>query len=1146
MVRRFRQLCSAAFGVFATSLVALSFPAQDARMADAQVKFLDPKGQPLPAGSVIVRDSRGQVITPTSLPNGSFAFADIGPKVTFEFARKGRTASEVQGRGGHARAAAPRAHPRVTPSEPMKNPVFELVLERAPLVFVTLVVDADTGRIKSVSQKPYHPKTNPRGKIRRTPRGQSLRAPPSNDNCADALPIFDGTTAFSTVDATTDGPAHPSDCAFDGQTYEDIWYEYVATCTGTLTVSTCGSADYDTDLVVYDGTDCSVLVRLGCNDDGGVCPGFTSLLNVPVVAGNPYLIRIGGFGAGDEGSGTVTCTCSLPPSNDECALAATVTCGSSTTFSNAAATTSPGDPAFSCGFGGPGQGAGTLWFQFVATDTTAELDTNLSTGAEDTQLAVYAGSCGGLVELACSEDEGLGLLSELCVDGLTVGDTYFVQVASFPGTTPGDITLSLACPGPCVPTPGDECSDAQVLACNGSATFDNSGASTDPLDPAFSCAFNGPDQGVGTVWYSFMATATSARIDTNGSLASDTLLAVYDGSCGAFTELACDDDDGEGLLSELCVSGLTIGNTYHVQVASFDQASVGEVSLNLTCPCPAGLANDECTGAFDLGPLPASEVFDTTEATDDIGAPCGLPGGPFNNVWYRLTGTGTRITATTCNGGTLHPDTQISVYCLDCAAPVCVTGNDDDLDCLDGQGDPTFQSTVSWCSQAGASYLITVGGFAPDDVGVVQLDVFDDGLACTPDVSCLPKGACCLEDGTCVTTTPGDCAALGGAYRGDGSACEENVVADGGFEAGVFAGTWAESSTNFGTPICDAGCGFGGGTGPRTGGFWAWFGGIAAFEESSLEQTVTIPTNASTLDFFLEIPVASENGTDFLEILIDGLQVYLALESDGPTVGYARVTIPLSAFADGGAHALEFHSITTGDDGLGGPAVSSFFVDDVSIESAILACRQSFTLDFESDDFGTPLVNGQSISTPPEFGNRVSVSSAGANAGAAIFDSTPGGPNASSPDPDLLVGLGNLLILQNSEARRQTVPGIFDHPDDDRDGGLLVFTFFQPVEPASLVLVDIDVGALQGSVVTLTDVAGRTRVYTVPSMWTEDVFQNGPPGWRTLDLTSLDPQPGFQSTATAGEMTGFDPAGVVQIQVQLGSSGAVDGLLFRQ
>ncbi|TDJ70362.1 MAG: hypothetical protein E2O39_10140, partial [Planctomycetota bacterium] len=59
----------------------------------------------------------------------------------------------------------------------------------------------------------------------------------SNDDCACAIPIFDGVTPFSTLLATTDGPVDLN-CQFDGQTYHDIWFVYEATCTGELEVST--------------------------------------------------------------------------------------------------------------------------------------------------------------------------------------------------------------------------------------------------------------------------------------------------------------------------------------------------------------------------------------------------------------------------------------------------------------------------------------------------------------------------------------------------------------------------------------------------------------------------------------------------------------------------------------------------------------------------------------------------------------------------------------------------------------------------------------------------------------------------------------------------------------------------------------------
>jgi hypothetical protein len=76
----------------------------------------------------------------------------------------------------------------------------------------------------------------------------------------------------------------------------------------------------------------------------------------------------------------------------------------------------------------------------------------------------------------------------------------------------------------------------------------------------------------------------------------------------------------------------------------------------------------------------------------------------------------------------------------------------------------------------------------------------------------------------------------------------------------------------------------------------------------------------------------------------------------------------------------------------------------------------------------------------------------------------------------------------------------------------------------------------------LFDSAGHTRIYQVPAGWTEDLLLHGGSAWRTLDLALLGPQAGFASTATAAEAPGFQPGSVVRIEVELGSSGAVDEL----
>ena len=164
---------------------------------------------------------------------------------------------------------------------------------------------------------------------------------------------------------------------------------------------------------------------------------------------------------------------------------------------------------------------------------------------------------------------------------------------------------------------------------------------------------------------------------------------------------------------------------------------------------------------------------------------------------------------------------------------------------------------------------------------------------------------------------------------GGGGGCV-NQVQDPGFEAGTPNPFWAEASTNFGTPLCDLGsCGTGTGTGPNTGAFWAWFGGISAFEDSSVSQSVVIPPGANTLTFWLE-QIICDSPSDFLEVTIDGNQVFVTTGASPlcGVLGYSLQTVDISGFDDGAAHMLEFHSTIFAAGGGG----SNFFVDDVNLE----------------------------------------------------------------------------------------------------------------------------------------------------------------------------------------------------------------------
>ncbi len=139
--------------------------------------------------------------------------------------------------------------------------------------------------------------------------------PPINDECNGAVPISLGDNLFDTSTATTslpnDGFGGPGNavCADGGiDTIEnDGWFEYVAECDATLTVSTCNQADFDTRLEVYSGCGlCPPSNLIHCSDDEVGCGGGTSEVTFTMSEGTCYTIRLGGEDELGLGSGTLS------------------------------------------------------------------------------------------------------------------------------------------------------------------------------------------------------------------------------------------------------------------------------------------------------------------------------------------------------------------------------------------------------------------------------------------------------------------------------------------------------------------------------------------------------------------------------------------------------------------------------------------------------------------------------------------------------------------------------------------------------------------------------------------------------------------------------------------------------------------------
>ena len=125
------------------------------------------------------------------------------------------------------------------------------------------------------------------------------------DDCADAvaLPSTFATTLYDASFATTDGSDATGFCDYgplgDDQNYNDIWFTYTPDVGGCTHITTRNLAGYDTRLTVYDSASCpddpSNIIACTDNEDQPAMPPFEAGLDVSLVAGETYMIRLGTY-----------------------------------------------------------------------------------------------------------------------------------------------------------------------------------------------------------------------------------------------------------------------------------------------------------------------------------------------------------------------------------------------------------------------------------------------------------------------------------------------------------------------------------------------------------------------------------------------------------------------------------------------------------------------------------------------------------------------------------------------------------------------------------------------------------------------------------------------------------------------------------
>ena len=145
----------------------------------------------------------------------------------------------------------------------------------------------------------------------------------------------------------------------------------------------------------------------------------------------------------------------------------------------------------------------------------------------------------------------------------------------------------------------------------------------------------------------------------------------------------------------LNLSGLTVGNTYYIQVCDFygNTTPTADFDICVLGPPPA---NDLCSGAIANGSV---INMSTQQATDDnaIEAPNCTGTSRVKGVWFVYTAAAGSSGTVTLSGCSTDFDNQISVYRTsnnNCPAsnnsPICVIQTDNNNDCNGGAETTTF------------------------------------------------------------------------------------------------------------------------------------------------------------------------------------------------------------------------------------------------------------------------------------------------------------------------------------------------------------------------------------------------------------------------------------------------------------------------
>lgn len=281
-----------------------------------------------------------------------------------------------------------------------------------------------------------------------------------------------------------------------------------------------------------------------------------------------------------------------------------------------------------------------IWGWFTATSTSTTI-----TYSPDTRrpiLTLFQANCSnGMTSIAC-DNAGSNGTDATITYATTIGTVYKIRVQRH--NSNANMTGDICVYNTPAPPSNDLCSNATPLTVNNSCvftTYTNENATDSGETPAPGCAnYLGGD-----VWFSVtVPTSGELNIDSNTGVITNGGMAVYSGSCGALSLLACDSNSStNGDMPYISLTGQTPGATLYIRFYERGNNNNGTFDICITNPNPACTTPTAQPTTLNFGTVTTTTIdgtFTAASPTPDnylvVSSTSSTPPSPVNTTTYNI------------------------------------------------------------------------------------------------------------------------------------------------------------------------------------------------------------------------------------------------------------------------------------------------------------------------------------------------------------------------------------------------------------------------------------------------------------------------------------------------------------------------------